>query len=173
MTGSGGGNGGSSDARMAEPWRRQLDSYPFTHEVQARYGDLDPFGHLNNVAIAQAYEEARASLSYRLFGADVMHGRSPNTVVIPTVVLHYYVPVLWPGRIQVGAGVAEIGRTSFRCGYGLFSDGECVGVSDAVLVLLRDRRPEPLPPQIRAQLEQLRLSGAASDVPDPAAERAR
>jgi hypothetical protein len=55
----------------------------------------------------------------------------------------------------------------------LFSDGECVGVSDAVLVLLRDRRPEPLPPQIRAQLEQLRLSGAASDVPDPAAERAR
>jgi acyl-CoA thioester hydrolase len=157
VSGSGGEASRNAAARLAEPWRRQQDSYPFLHDVQARYGDLDPFGHLNNVAIAQAYEEARASLSLRLFGADLIYGRSPYSVVIPTVELHYYAPVRWPSTIQVGVGVAEIGRTSFRCGYGLFGDGECVGVSEAVLVLLRDERPEPLPPGIRAQLEMLCL----------------
>jgi acyl-CoA thioester hydrolase len=160
VTNPAGGSGRTSrsaGARLGEPWRRQQDNYPFTHEVQARYGDLDPFGHLNNVAIAQAYEEARASLSLTIFGADVIYGRSPYSVVIPTVELHYYAPLPWPSTIRVGVGVAEIGRTSFRCGYGLFGDGECVGVSEAVLVLLRDGRPEPLPDGTRAQLEKLCL----------------
>jgi hypothetical protein len=36
------------------------------HTVSTRYGDLDPNGHVNNVAIAQLYEDARARLSREL-----------------------------------------------------------------------------------------------------------
>ena len=45
-------------AERVEPGR-----YPLKVRILARYADVDPLWHINNVAIAQYYEEARVSAS--------------------------------------------------------------------------------------------------------------
>ena len=39
--------------------RRRLEAYPVVDAVQARYGDMDANGHLNNLALESMHENAR------------------------------------------------------------------------------------------------------------------
>ena len=39
--------------------RRILGNYPVTVEILTRYSDIDPQHHINNVAVAQFYQESR------------------------------------------------------------------------------------------------------------------
>ena len=62
----------------------------------------------------------------------------------------------FPGEVETGTLVLRVGRTSFTLGQGLFKDGECVGTSQAVMVLVDavTRRPKPLPAGALALLER-------------------
>jgi acyl-CoA thioesterase FadM len=49
-----------------ESYRCDPASYPHKVRVLARFADVDPLWHINNVAIAQYYEEARVSANMAL-----------------------------------------------------------------------------------------------------------
>ena len=57
-----------------EPFRLDSDRYPLKARILARYADVDPLWHINNVAIAQYYEEARVSTTMMVLEA----GGSPH-----------------------------------------------------------------------------------------------
>jgi len=44
-----------------EPFRLDPERYPLKVRILTRYADVDPLWHINNVAVAQYYEEARVS----------------------------------------------------------------------------------------------------------------
>ena len=46
-----------------ESWRLIPASYPILLDVQTRFQDLDPNGHLNNVAFAALFEHGRVRLN--------------------------------------------------------------------------------------------------------------
>ena len=137
--------------------RLRLDTYPVADVVQARYGDMDANGHLNNLALEALHENARATMNRGLFPDiyDVAARRlrlvtSQNTV-------HFLAEAHWPAVIHTGAGVGRIGRTSFVASTGLFIEDSCIGVCDTVLVLLGDDGPVPLSEDYRAKLETVAL----------------
>ena len=142
--------------------RLRLDTYPVADVVQARYGDMDANGHLNNLALEALHENARATMNLGLFPDiyDVAARRlrlvtSQNTV-------HFLAEAHWPAVIHTGAGVGRIGRTSFVASTGLFIEDSCIGVCDTVLVLLGDDGPVPLSDDDRAKLDKVALGSPRS-----------
>ena len=138
--------------------RLQAATYPFSTQIATRFGDMDALRHLNNVALAGVYEEARLR-----FGAEagVASLREPgHRLVVGEVEIRYIGEGRYPAPLDVGVGLTEIGRSSYRLGLGMFQEGRCIGVCDTVLVYVNvaDARARPLPDGFRVALQAHALS---------------
>jgi acyl-CoA thioester hydrolase len=142
--------------------RLLLDSYPVVDITQARYGDMDANGHLNNLALESLHENARATMNRSLFPDIYDVATRRLRLVTSQNAVHFLAEAHWPAAIHTGAGVGRIGRTSFVASTGLFIEGNCIGVCDTVLVMLGDDGPVPLSDDARAKLENLLLGAPRS-----------
>ena len=124
--------------------------------VYRRFSDLDPLGHVNNVAFAAFLEFGRASLLYNLTSRNPVPG---HAFVIVRLEIDYRAEMRWPGKVQIGVGVSRIGQSSFAAKQAMFNAGKLVVEANAVLVLMNEstRKSAPLPGEIIAALEALRL----------------
>jgi len=137
--------------------RLRLDNYPVVDVAQARYGDMDANGHLNNLALESLHENARATMNRSLFPEIYDVATRRLRLVTSQNAVHFLAEAHWPAVIQTGAGVGRTGRTSFVASTGLFIEGNCIGVCDTVLVLLDDDGPVPLSDDARAALATVAL----------------
>ena len=141
------------------PARLVEANYPVTGSMEARYGDMDPNGHLNNVALESMHENTRATLNARILSS--VHDRKTRRLrlVVATNVVHFLREAHWPNTITTGVGIGRLGRTSFVTSTALFVAGSCVSLCDTVVVTVDDDGPTPIPDAARAQLESLVPSG--------------
>jgi acyl-CoA thioester hydrolase len=67
----------------------------------------------------------------------------------------------WPGTVEIGTAVDEIGRSSYRFIHALFNNGKCMATGRTVMVLIdrETRRSRPLPPELIERLRGLMLPG--------------
>jgi len=137
-----------------DPRRRHVAAYPFRIELVPRFGDMDLNRHLNNVAVARFYEEARVRFHFSLHERP---GLERFRVFIAHIAIDYLAEGNWPDPLEVGVGVVHVGGSSYRLGLGMFQRGACIGLCDSVLVHLGEGSSAPLPPLLRAALEDLRL----------------
>lgn len=133
------------------PGRLALSIYPHKIEIQTRFADVDLQFHLNNVRIVELYQEARSSFNLALWEGSNLDARSRRLLVVRQSI-DYLGEVQWPGAVSIGAGVSRAGNTSYSIGLAMFQNGNCVGVSDAVLVYATERGPAPIPEQLREVL---------------------
>jgi acyl-CoA thioester hydrolase len=114
------------------PERLQLSTYPIHRPMELRFGDIDPLRHLNNVAVAQLYEEARVRF---LDESGVRERLEPKRwFVIAELTIQYLAEGFYPDPVVVGTGVLRVGGSSFTLAHALFQNGRCIGTSDGVLV---------------------------------------
>ncbi|MEU0497260.1 thioesterase family protein [Mycobacterium sp. NPDC006124] len=146
-------------APRAHPARLVATNYPVRGSVEARYGDMDANGHLNNLALESLHENTRALLNARVMPGIYDRGQRRIRLVSATNVVHFLEEAFWPNTIGTGIGVGRLGRTSFVASTALFVGGDCVSLCDTVLVTLDENGPTPIPASARAQLEALTLSG--------------
>jgi acyl-CoA thioesterase FadM/gamma-glutamylcyclotransferase (GGCT)/AIG2-like uncharacterized protein YtfP len=140
-----------------DPGRLHPQLYPFTIEVQARFADLDPQWHLNNVRIAEFYQEARISFNYALSKEFDLEHDPAQRVLVARQSIDYLGEVQWPGLLTVGIGVSHVGGSSFSFGMALFQASRCVGVSDAVLVYATQQGTARVPDRLRDVLNRKAL----------------
>jgi acyl-CoA thioester hydrolase len=150
-----------------DPHRLEASFYPLKIAILARYADVDPLWHINNVAIAQFYEEARVTAGARMFGDVRIPTPAGERVLIAHQSIDYLHEAAYPGTLEVGIGVLRIGNASYTLGMGMFQDGRCVSVSDAVMVFADPSGPARLPDLFRRRLEAW-LLGAGSPRHDAA-----
>jgi acyl-CoA thioester hydrolase len=132
-----------------ELFRLSRAPYPYFRTVPARFGDMDEEGHLNNVALAGFYEEARVSfLRHYLKSKDGQEFR----FVIANMNITYLAEAHYPGDYDVGVGVSRIGNSSFNLGAGLFLGETCLGVMDTVQVVIANDKPSSIPQHLRDAL---------------------
>jgi len=136
-----------------EPFRYDPERYPLQVRILARYADVDPLWHINNVAIAQYYEEARVSTTMLVMGGRRVASPEGERILIAHQSIDYLREATYPGSLEIGIGVLRIGRSSFRYGMAMFQDGACVSVSEAVLVYADAQGPATLPDDYRRRLE--------------------
>lgn len=133
-----------------DPARLSLETYPFTVDVPTRFADLDPLRHLNNVRLAEIYEEGRVRL-HMAMAVEAAREKGSRTVIAQLTV-RYLAEGFYPAVLQAGGGVSRIGGSSYEIAQGLFQDGRCIGTCDTVLVYTREGRSTPLPEALRARL---------------------
>ena len=121
-----------------------------------RYSDLDPNGHVNNGAINAFFEDGRvqfrtAHLSN--YTEDILAG-----FVLVKFSVEYLRPLNYPGSVDVGTLVSNVGRTSYLLKQGLFSGKNCVAIAEVVTVCLNNetQRAEVINDQLRGILEKAR-----------------
>lgn len=115
------------------PARLERTNYPYLVPVLARYADVDPLWHINNVAIAQYLEETRVSMLRTILGFERID-RYDSRFVLAHVSIDFLREGRYPGAFEVGAAIKKVGRSSTTVGLGLFQDDACIALSDAVLV---------------------------------------
>jgi len=142
-----------------EPFRLDPDRYPLKVNILARYADVDPLWHINNVAVAQFYEEARVSTTMIVMGGRRVGTPEGERILIAHQSIDYLREATYPGSLEIGIGVLGVGRTSFRYGMAMFQDGACVSVSEAVMVYADVHGPAELPEEYRQRLEDFLIPG--------------
>jgi acyl-CoA thioester hydrolase len=145
------------------PDRLDPERYPLRIPVLARYADVDPLWHINNVALAQYYEEARVSTTMKVMDGQHIPTPAGERILIVHQSIDYLLEAGYPGTLEVGVGVLRIGRSSFTYGMAMFQQGRCVSVSDAVLVYADASGPAAIPDRYRQRLEAWRVAA-----PEPA-----
>jgi acyl-CoA thioester hydrolase len=140
--------------------RRRLEIYPLTDLVQARYGDMDVNGHLNNLALESLHENARAHLNLSVFPDIYDVNARALRLVTSQNVAHFLSEAHWPASVTTAIGIGGIGRSSLVASSGLFIDNMCVSVCDATLVLVGLNGPVAIPDDKRRRLETLTLRGS-------------
>ncbi|MBP6014554.1 MAG: acyl-CoA thioesterase [Alphaproteobacteria bacterium] len=138
-----------------EPFRLIRASYPYFRRVIARFSDMDAEGHLNNVALASFYEDARVSFLRDLAGEE--RGNAFR-FVIASIRISYLAEAHYPGDYDVALGVTRFGNSSFDIGCGLFIGATCVGVCDTTQVTIGETGPITIPPVLRVALEKKPLA---------------
>ena len=97
-----------------------------------RYSDLDPNGHVNNGAINAFFEDGRVQFrANRLsdYSEDILAG-----FVLVKFSVEYLRALKYPGSVEVGTLVSNIGRTSYLLKQGLFCDNECMAIAEVITV---------------------------------------
>ena len=130
----------------------RLEDFPYRLSDNVRFADLDPNQHVNNAVYASYFETGRVTLM-----KDRSHGLTPPGLgwMMVRLDMHFRAELRWPGKIEMGLGVAKFGRTSVSFDQVVFSEGKCVASARATTVLIDEatRKPTPLTSEIKAKFQ--------------------
>ncbi|MBI1204630.1 MAG: acyl-CoA thioesterase [Rhodopseudomonas sp.] len=143
--------------RPRKPMPRLAD-YPHRVRDVVRFGDLDAQGHVNNAVFATYFESGRVAL-FR--DRDLGIGVANATYVLVRQEIDFLNELHWPGDVEIGTALADVGRSSFVMTQAIFNGDVCVAANRATLVMLDTvtRRSRPLTPEALARLEPWRYRG--------------
>jgi len=141
-----------------DPRRRDSAAYPFAATLEMRYGDMDVWRHLNNVAAARFYEEGRIRFMDDLRKREPDYAKQRFRLMVAHTAIDYLAEGHYPHPITVGVGIAGIGNSSYRVGEALFQQGRCIGLADVVLAHVGEDGPAPLPAVVRETLARYLLA---------------
>ena len=144
----------SKTPRAAPP---RPDAFPSRVPDLIRYADLDRQGHVNNAVYSTYFETGRVAIIW-----DREHGlQVPGcTTVLARAEIDYLRELRWPGTVEIGTAVAEIGRSSYVFTQAVFHDGVCAAIARNTMVLIdgTTRKARPLPDELVERLKKLTIA---------------
>ena len=133
-----------------------LLDYPIIYQQQVAWGDMDAFGHVNNVIYYRYMESARIDYMNKL---DIL--REDIYTVVASNQCKYIRPVFYPDQLKIGVRVEEVRSSAFRMSYLLWSEQQqqVVATGDAVIVCVDkvEMKKIKIPDNIRKRLIETEL----------------
>jgi acyl-CoA thioester hydrolase len=135
-----------------------LADYPHRVRDIIRYADLDPQGHVNNAVFATYFESGRVAMFRE---PDLGIGVPNATFVLVRQEIDFLKELRWPGNVEIGTALAELGRSSFTVVQTIFNGNTCAAAGRATLVMIDTvtRRAAPLADAAKAKLEPWKYRG--------------
>ncbi|MCH7384927.1 MULTISPECIES: thioesterase family protein [Acinetobacter] len=136
---------------------KELSVYPVVHKQAVAWGDMDAFGHVNNVQYYRYMESARIAylMALNIFDQDIL-------TVVASSQCKYLSPVFYPDVLHVGARIEELRNSAFRMHYVLWSETQqqMIATGEAVMVCVDKETSGKLniPEVIRQKIIQLEQS---------------
>lgn len=133
-----------------------LSDYPIVHIQPVAWGDMDAFGHVNNVLYYRYMESARIRYmdELNIFQHDVY-------TVVASNQCKYIRPVFYPDQLKIGARVEEMRNSALRMSYLLWSEQQqaIVALGEAVMVCVNKENmlKLPIPEIIRQKVTKIEL----------------
>ena len=144
-----------------------MNRWPVTVELPVQWGDMDAFGHVNNVVYLRWFESARIAYFQR---AGILAQMPDVGPIQARQEIDYRLPLKYPDRMLVSATVTKFGNTSFTMALRARShahDRAIAAEGIAVIVMLdyRTGRKAPLSDDLRHRIEELEAAGP--ELPPP------
>ncbi len=125
-------------------------NWPVTTEIPVLWGDMDAFGHVNNIIYLKWCETSRVELMCKIWDlgalkmADVLseNGMGP---ILANSSANYRIPVVCPDTIYVKTRIKHIGNTSFGIEQQITSKNngsKIVAEADSVMVMINYKTGE-------------------------------
>ena len=135
-----------------------LAGFPVVIDQPVDWGDMDAFGHVNNVAYFRYFENARVEYFRRIGWWDYLTETGVGPIVGATQA-RFRRPVKYPDTLRAGAKVLSFGTDRFTIRHVLVSraSGEMVTEGDAVVVCIdyRANAKVPVPEELRKRIDAL------------------
>jgi acyl-CoA thioester hydrolase len=128
----------------------ERSTYGHWSREKVRWGDQDGARHINNVAYAGYFEDARLEL---LLERVIPHKAKGDNFIVRRVAIDYLGTASYPAQIDVGSCVIAVGASSFTIGQGVFRDDQCLATAETVHVHLTKGAPSLLTDVLRTVLE--------------------
>ena len=137
--------------------RSNRAEYRHFTQITTRWGDQDPYGHINNVVYYSYCEAAISAFLVEQGTLDI--ASSPVVGLIVNSSCTYFSPLEFPDRINVGMRISYLGNSSARYELGLFRNDETVASAVAHIVYVYVDRVSNasvnIPPPVRSTLARL------------------
>jgi acyl-CoA thioester hydrolase len=125
--------------------RRVAEHYPDRWRTRVQYSDVDANRHVNNVAYARWFEEARTRMHLAAFGEQHFLEPPPGVLlVLASTTIEYLAPVGYPAEVTVASRVTKVAGASWTVAHALFHDDRCAALGDALMVKSLHGRPTRL-----------------------------
>jgi acyl-CoA thioester hydrolase len=135
-----------------------MEGYPVVIEVPVAWGEMDAFGHLNNIVYFRYFESARIAYFYKLDLIDMMTKTGIGPILASTS-CRFKIPLTYPDKVLVGAKVVSIEEDRFMMGYGAFSTNhqKVAAEGDGLIVTLnyREGKKVQIPGELRQRIVDL------------------
>ncbi len=128
------------------------EDFVHRHRETLRWGDMDAFGHVNNVEFFRYLESARVEYAMAVL-ADEVRAEGEN-IILADLRCAFRRQLRWPGQVDVYTRTVRVGRSSIglqqiMC---LADTDTIAATADTVLVWFDFKRQKPaeVPASIRA-----------------------
>ncbi len=147
-----------SGAPDRDPALEALARYPVRLELPVAWGEMDAYGHVNNVVYFRWFETARMAYFERL-GRPEFIGRDPVGPILAAASCRFRAALTYPDRVTVGAGIEEVAEDRFRMRYAVWSAalGRIAAEGEGTVVCFdyREKRKAPVPEAVRRAIARL------------------
>jgi acyl-CoA thioester hydrolase len=131
-------------------------TYPTIIKIQMRWGEMDAFGHLNNVLYMRYFETARVQYFEKMPAFN--NFADAVKPVLVSINGEFKQSVVYPDTLTVSVGVKKMGNASMTMACEMYSEkgflafvGECV----IVMVDLEKQRPQRITEELRNYVLQI------------------
>ena len=148
-----------------------MKGFALTLDLPVLWGDMDALRHVNNARYFNWFETARIAYLDRLRAASPWAGAGPTGFgevgpILASTSCDYLRPVVYPGDVQVGVRVREIGNSSMKMEYEVAradapADVCARGTSVVVLVRYATLEKVRVPDEVRAAIAALEKGAEA------------
>lgn len=135
-----------------DPARLDLANYPHQVSLETRFQDLDPLGHINNVAMAGIFENGRVRFNRDFVNVDAQR-EAGDRWLVARVEVNYLAEAHFPDSILIGNGIGHIGNRSWHILSVASQNGQIVALCDTVLVFQSGSGGGSIPDHLRRELD--------------------
>ncbi|AFC26655.1 acyl-CoA thioesterase [Saprospira grandis] len=133
-----------------------MSKLPLIWKQPVAWGDMDAFGHVNNVQYLRYFETARVKYFEDLMTGE--KGKGPVQPVVASLTADYKAPVTYPDTLEVKLGVTEMGNSSLKMRAEMHSAKGYLAVVAHCSIVMFDfvkKRPARISDELRQFIEEL------------------
>ena len=125
-------------------------TWPIKTEIPVLWGDIDSFGHVNNIIYLKWCETSRVELLCKMWNIknlkmeDILLDQGVGPI-LANLNSNYRIPVVYPDTIYVKTRISHIGNTSFGIEHQITSKNngsKIVAETDSVVVMINYKTGE-------------------------------
>ena len=130
----------------------ELNSWPTAVGLPVQWGDMDAYGHVNNMVALRWFETARIAY-IRQYGIDQLLSQLGLAPIVASITCNYRRQIKFPDNVLAAARVSEVGASSMQVEQLIFSQQQNAAVWDGVCTVVvfdyQAQRPRRIPPAVR------------------------
>ncbi|HEX2167617.1 MAG TPA: acyl-CoA thioesterase [Longimicrobiales bacterium] len=143
-----------------------LAAFPIVIEVPVAWGEMDAFGHVNNIVYFRYFESARIAYldAIEFRGDESAGGAGP---ILASTHCRFRKPLAYPATVRVGARTSDVAADRFTMEYRIVDAGGDVVAEGGGVVVAYDyvnAGKTNLPVAVRARIEHIEKSTNAQEV---------